>query len=153
MGCSEGWVCTVFAFPGCCGVICFFSSAFAMMSYSIKRVRFFWAFAFLLLPLCLFAQADYPLARWNPLNCGKYYTTGNGHKFCVIHDMEGYYESSISYLNRCDTDTNGNYNVQASIHFAVNGLQNGPGENDPNDLPPGDITQCVRESNYAWHAV
>lgn len=100
-----------------------------------------------------FGQLDYPAAHWNPVLCPKYYTTGNGKKFCVIHDMEGYYEASISYLNRCDLDTSGNYAVQASIHYAVNGIQNGPGENDPGDPPAGDITQCVAGTNYAWHAI
>src|SRR2546421_1692222 len=71
------------------------------------------------------AQPDYPLAHWTPPSCVKWYTTGNGHHFCVIHDMEGYYWTSISYLNRCDTDANGNYNVDASVYYLVNGLQNG----------------------------
>jgi hypothetical protein len=105
----------------------------------------------LLLSHHAFGQPDYPLAHWNPPACAKWYTSGNGHQFCVIHDMEGYYEASISYLNRCDTDTNGTYNVDASVYYLVNGLQNGPGENDPSDPPAGDITQSVRESNYAWH--
>src|SRR5436190_1243707 len=47
-------------------------------------------------------QPDYPSAHWNPPACVKYYTSGNGHQFCVIHDMEGYYQASVSYLNRCD---------------------------------------------------
>lgn len=102
------------------------------------------------------AQPDYAPAHWNPASCVKYYTSGNGHRFCVIHDMEGYYETSISYLNRCDKDPSGNYNVSASVHYLVNGLQNGSDnlghhENNPNDAPAGDITQSVRESNYAWH--
>ena len=96
------------------------------------------------------AQPDYPPAHWVPAtNCTKYYTTGYGHNFCVIHDMEGYYWSSISYLNRCD--------ISASIHYLVNGLQNGSDslghrENNPDDPPAGDITQSVREEHYAWHA-
>jgi N-acetyl-anhydromuramyl-L-alanine amidase AmpD len=65
--------------------------------------------------------------------------------------MEGYYEASISYLNRCDTNSSGVYNVDASVYYLINGIQNGPGENDPSDPPAGDITQSVRESNYAWH--
>src|SRR6185436_14524441 len=82
-------------------------------------------FCFRLLPLILAfalrvsAQPDYPAAHWVPAACTKYYTSGNGHQFVVIHDMEGYYQSSISYLNRCDTNTNGNYNVSASIHYCV----------------------------------
>jgi autotransporter-associated beta strand protein len=104
------------------------------------------------------AQPDYAAAHWNPPGCVKYYTTGYGHSFCVIHDMEGYYLDSISYLNRCDTNTNGVYNIDASVNYLVNGLQNGTdnkghAENHPNDPPAGDITQSVRESNYAWHAV
>jgi N-acetyl-anhydromuramyl-L-alanine amidase AmpD len=96
------------------------------------------------------AQPDYPPAHWVPsTNCNKFYTTGNGHHFCVIHDMEGYYWTSISYLNRCD--------ISASIHYCVNGLQNGSDslghrENRPGDPAAGDITQSVREQNYAWHA-
>jgi len=107
--------------------------------------------ALLLLARVAPAQPDYPPAHWNPPACVKYYTSGNGHLFCVIHDMEGYYEDSISYLNRCDTDTNGVYNVDASVYYLVNGLQNGPGENNPGDAAAGDITQSVREFDYAWH--
>jgi hypothetical protein len=105
------------------------------------------------------AQPDYPSAHWvPPTTCNKYYTSGNGHKFCVIHDMEGYYLSSVSYLNRCDKNTNNAYNVSASIHYCVNGLQDGldedgHGADDLDDAPMGDITQCVRDVNYAWHAL
>ncbi len=103
------------------------------------------------------AQPDYPPAIWRPPACTKWYTTGNGRYFLVMHDMEGYYWTSISYLNRCDTDTNGNYLVSASVHYLVNGLQNGTdgthSENNPSDPPAGEITQSVRESNYAWHAI
>ena len=96
------------------------------------------------------AQPDYPPAHWvPPVGCDKWYTTGNGHSFCVIHDMEGYYWSSISYLNRCD--------ISASVHFLANGLQNGSDtlghrENRPGDPAAGDITQSVREQHYSWHA-
>jgi hypothetical protein len=113
--------------------------------------RFRLLFLFLALPTTLRAQPDYPSAHWTPAACVKYYSTGFGHSFCVIHDMEGYYWTSISYLNRCDMDTNGNYNVDASVYYLVNGIQNGPGEGNPSDPPAGDITQSVRESNYAWH--
>ena len=103
------------------------------------------------------AQPDYAAAHSSPPGCVKYYTSGFTRSFCVIHDMEGYYLDSISYLNRCDTDTNGNYNVDASVYYLVNGLQNGSdnvghAENHPNDAVAGDITQSVRESNWAWHA-
>src|SRR5438876_3826980 len=118
--------------------------------------RLFLLIGFFACALLAQAQPDYGPAHWNPPACVKYYTSGNGHHFCVIHDMEGYYQSSISYLNRCDTDTNGNYNVSASVYYLVNGLKNGNDEdgnveNIPGDAEVGDITQSVRESNYAWH--
>src|SRR5256885_1863768 len=101
-------------------------------------------------------QPDYAPAHWVPPSCTKWYNSGNGHQFCVIHDMEGYYEAAISYLNRCDLDTNGNFNVSASVYYLVNGLKNGAdedghGEGNTGDAAPGDITQSVRESKYAWH--
>jgi hypothetical protein len=95
------------------------------------------------------AQPDYAPAHWTPpVGCDKWYTSGYGHNFCVIHDMEGYYWTTISYLNTCS--------VSASIYYMVNGLQNGSDtsghhENNPADPPAGDITQSVREQNYAWH--
>src|SRR2546430_701273 len=58
------------------------------------------------------AQPDYGPAIWNPAYPGHWYTTGYAHAFCVIHDMEGYYLSTISYFQRSTT--------QASIHYAVN---------------------------------
>src|SRR5690242_2717947 len=92
-------------------------------------------------PRC-FAQPDYPLAHWVPPACTKYYNSGNGHQFCVIHDMEGYYEWCVSYLDRCDVNTNGTYNVDASINYMVNGLQNGTDTKShseyTNDAPQGD---------------
>lgn len=97
------------------------------------------------------AQPDYAPAHWSPPSCTKWYTSGYTRQFCVIHDMEGYYLGSISYLNSCATDTSGNYSVDASVYYLVNGVQNGPGENSPSDPVAGDITQSVRESNYAWH--
>jgi hypothetical protein len=97
------------------------------------------------------AQPDYAPAHWSPPSCTKWYTSGYTRQFCVIHDMEGYYLGSISYLNSCATDTSGNYTVDASVYYLVNGVQNGPGENSPSDPVAGDITQSVRESNYAWH--
>src|SRR4051794_40706508 len=71
---------------------------------------------FFLMAFCGEAQetqtnSDYAAAAWVPIGCNKFYTSGNGHKFVVIHDMEGYYASSISYLNSCAL-TNGNYKVQ-----------------------------------------
>ena len=46
------------------------------------------------------ASTDYGPAQSHIISC-KYYTGGNGHHFCVIHDMEGYYLSTISYLSNC----------------------------------------------------
>ncbi|PWU18697.1 MAG: hypothetical protein C5B50_08355 [Verrucomicrobia bacterium] len=105
----------------------------------------------LLLPAGVLAQPDYPPATWTPPACVKYYTSGNTRAFCVIHDMEGYYEASVAYLDRCDTNSSGVYNVDASVYYLVNGIQNGPGENTPTDPPAGDITQSVREFDWAWH--
>jgi N-acetylmuramoyl-L-alanine amidase/Immunoglobulin I-set domain/Ig-like domain from next to BRCA1 gene/Immunoglobulin domain len=95
--------------------------------------------------LSLAATAAWALPEYGdvwrpPSGCTKYYSTGNGHHFCVIHDMEGYYYTAVSYLNRCD--------ISASIHYAVNGLT----DSSDNGAPPGQITQCVLEANYAWHA-
>ena len=87
------------------------------------------------------ALPEYGNVWRSPSGCTKYYTSGNGHKFCVIHDMEGYYYTAISYLNTCT--------VSASIHYAVNGLTDA----SDNGALPGEITQCVLEANYAWHAL
>src|SRR4051812_48961486 len=59
------------------------------------------------------ASTDYGPAIWRPCYSTHKYTSGNGHKFLVIHDMEGYYLSSISYFQRSTT--------QASVHYFVNG--------------------------------
>src|SRR6266436_5279995 len=88
------------------------------------------------------ASPDYGPAVWRPCcdsGCTKWYTSGYGHQFVVIHDMEGYYLSSISYLNRCS--------VSASIHYAVNGQTDYSG-----DAAPGEVSQCIREQVWAWHA-
>lgn len=84
------------------------------------------------------ASGDYGPAIWNPVCSGHWYTTGSGHKFHVIHDMEGYYASTISYFKNCSTS--------ASVHYCVNGKQDAS-----SDAPAGEITQMVAEANYAWH--
>ncbi|MDB6025681.1 MAG: N-acetylmuramyl-L-alanine amidase, negative regulator of AmpC, AmpD [Verrucomicrobiales bacterium] len=85
------------------------------------------------------ASTDYGPAVYRPMSgCSKWYTTGNGHIFAVCHDIEGYYASTISYLNSCS--------VSASIHYIVNGKQD-----TTSDYPAGEISQSVREANYAWH--
>jgi hypothetical protein len=86
------------------------------------------------------AQPDYAPAIWRPAYPGHWYTSGNGHHFLVIHDMEGYYLSTISYFQQSGT--------QASINYCVNGLKD-----NSSDSPAGEISQMVREFNYAWHAI
>ena len=86
------------------------------------------------------ASSDYGPAIWNPACSGHWYTSGNGHKFHVIHDMEGYYLTTISYFKNCNTS--------ASVHYCVNGKQD-----SGTDAPAGEITQMVLEAYYAWHAL
>jgi N-acetyl-anhydromuramyl-L-alanine amidase AmpD len=87
----------------------------------------------------LYASTDYGPAVWRPVNCSKYNTSGYGHKFCVIHDMEGYYLTGTSYIRQCG--------VQASCHYTVNGKKD-----YSSDAAPGEISQLVREAYYSWHA-
>ena len=91
-------------------------------------------------------QPDYPDAKWTPAYPGHWYTTGYGKYFVVIHDMEGYYASTISYFQTT---------AEVSAHFCVNGLSNGNDgthvENRPGDAPAGEITQMVELQYYAWH--
>ena len=85
------------------------------------------------------AQPDYPGAIWRPAYPGHWNTSGSGRYFVVIHDMEGYYLSTISYFQRETT--------QASAHYCINGLTDYVG-----DAPPGEVTQMVEERHWAWHA-
>ncbi|MDB6028339.1 MAG: N-acetylmuramyl-L-alanine amidase, negative regulator of AmpC, AmpD [Verrucomicrobiales bacterium] len=88
------------------------------------------------------ASADYGPAIWRPLCQANWYTSGFGHKFHVCHDMEGYYASTVSWFSSCGM-------TSASVHYAVNGLQDAG-----SDAAPGEITQLgVTEANYAWHAL
>ncbi|MGI8966109.1 MAG: N-acetylmuramoyl-L-alanine amidase, partial [Limisphaerales bacterium] len=87
------------------------------------------------------ASADYGPAIWNPPCNANYYTSGYGHKFHVIHDMEGYYQATVSYFAGCGF-------TASSVHYLVNGLTDYAG-----DAAPGEITQMISESNYAWHAL
>ncbi len=89
-------------------------------------------------PMAMQASTDYGPAIWKWVACN-YSTSGYGHSFCVIHDMEGYYASSMSYLSHCSTS--------ASIHYGVNGKKDSSTDN-----PAGEIAQAVREAYYAWHA-
>ncbi|MDB6122083.1 MAG: N-acetylmuramyl-L-alanine amidase, negative regulator of AmpC, AmpD [Pedosphaera sp.] len=86
------------------------------------------------------ASADYAPAIWNQAYSGHWYTSGNGHKFAVIHDMEGYYLSTISYFKQSGT--------QASVHYCVNGVKD-----SSSDAPAGELTQMVLEAYYAWHVL
>ena len=86
------------------------------------------------------AQPDYPEADWVPAYSGHWYTTGYARDFVVIHDMEGYYLSVLSYFQQSGT--------QASAHYCINGLKDNAG-----DSLAGDIAQMVEEQNWAWHAV
>ena len=84
------------------------------------------------------ASSDYGPATWRSACSGHWYTSGNGHKFHVVHDMEGYYASTISMIQNCNTSV--------SIHYCVNGKKD-----TSTDYAAGDITQMVLEANYAWH--
>ncbi len=88
------------------------------------------------------ASTDYGPAIWHPICNANWYTSGYGHKFYVIHDMEGYYASVINWFDNCSMSS-------ASVHFATNGKQDAT-----SDAPAGEITQLgVRTAQYAWHAL
>src|SRR5205809_316452 len=82
------------------------------------------------------ASTDYAPAHWVPVCCGQYYTSGYGHRFYVEHDMEGYYQTTISYFVNTFND---------SVLFCVNGKSDYAG-----DAAPGDITQMIRDAYYGW---
>jgi hypothetical protein len=85
------------------------------------------------------ASTDYGPAVWRPVCSGKWNTSGTGHRFYVEHDMEGYYLSSISYMQKCS--------VSVSVHYACNGKQDAS-----SDAAAGQLSQLVRDAYYAWHA-
>ncbi|MDQ6632404.1 MAG: N-acetylmuramoyl-L-alanine amidase [Verrucomicrobiota bacterium] len=85
------------------------------------------------------ASSDYGPAIWNPPCNANYYTSGYGHKFHVCHDMEGYYQATVSMFNGCGY-------TSASVHYLTNAKTDYSG-----DAAPGEITQMISESNYAWH--
>src|SRR5436190_2134514 len=84
------------------------------------------------------ASSDYGPAIWRQACSGHWYTSGVGKQFYVEHDMEGYYASTISYLQGC--------NNTVSIHYCVNGLKDAS-----SDMPAGEVTQMVLDAYYAWH--
>lgn len=86
------------------------------------------------------ASGDYGPAIWRPACSGHWYTTGYAKVMYVEHDMEGYYLSTISYLQGCGTSV--------SVHYCVNGKSD-----NSTDAAPGEVTQMVADANYAWHAV
>src|SRR4051794_23649107 len=73
------------------------------------------------------ASGDYGPAIWRPTCNANWYTSGSGHKFHVVHDMEGYYASVISSFTSCGY-------TAASVHYAVNGLKDAS-----SDYPAGEI--------------
>jgi len=120
-----------------------FLPRFAPQQQAVIFVRWLILLAALVAGTTLRAQPDYANAHWNPPDCVKWYTSGNGHDFCVIHDMEGYYEASIALLNTCGANED-----EASVYYLVEGLTD---QSDP--APAGDITQSVSEQYYAWHVL
>jgi len=86
------------------------------------------------------ASADYGPAILRLAYKNHWYNSGSGHKFLVIHDMEGYYWTTISFFQQQSTT--------ASVHYCVNGKNDGG-----TDSPAGEITQMVLEKYYAWHAL
>src|SRR6188508_3263679 len=85
------------------------------------------------------ASTDYGPAIWRPACSGHWYTGYNARQVYVIHDMEGYYASTISYLQGC--------NNTVSVHYCVNGKKDAA-----SDMPAGEITQMVLDANSAWTA-
>jgi hypothetical protein len=86
------------------------------------------------------ASTDYGPAIWHSSCNANYYTSGNGHKFHVIHDMEGYYAGVISMFAGCSW-------TASSVHYLCNGKQDAS-----SDSPAGEVSQMVRDAQYAWHA-
>src|SRR4051812_41801847 len=84
------------------------------------------------------ASADYGPAVWRPAPSGRWYTSGVGKQMYVIHDMEGYYLSTISYLQGSGSSV--------SIHYCANGKTD-----NSSDAAPGEISQMVLDVYYAWH--
>ncbi|MDB6024368.1 MAG: hypothetical protein JWM68_591 [Verrucomicrobiales bacterium] len=83
------------------------------------------------------ASTDYGPATWKQACSGHWYTSHYTRYIYVIHDMEGYYASTLSYLQGC--------NNSVSVHYTVNGKQD-----TGTDYVAGDITQMVRDAYSAW---
>jgi hypothetical protein len=110
------------------------------MKFHFKMLFRVFAMLCLMVGASVKAQPDYPNAIWRQAFKNHWYTTGNGHKFNVIHDMEGYYWTTINYFQL--------RNTQASSHYCVNGLKDAT-----SDSAAGEVTQMVRDAYYAWHAL
>lgn len=90
----------------------------------------------------LIASTDHPPAIWRPA-CDDFFSSGNGKRFYVIHDMEGYYAYCVSasgILRRCDGSV-------VTVHYCTNGKKDAT-----SDYVAGEVSQLVRDSYYAWHA-
>ena len=90
----------------------------------------------------LIASTDYGPAVWRPA-CDDFFSSGNGKRFFVIHDMEGYYAYCVSsggILRSCDGKV-------VTVHYCVNGKKDAT-----SDYPAGEVSQLVRDAYYAWHA-
>lgn len=122
------------------------ASYFPGRFYLLQIILFSWLWLFAA-PMTGRATSDYGPAVARFVGCGKYYTSGYTRRLVVIHDMEGYYLTAIAYLNRCDLNASGNYNVAVSVNYAVNGLKD-----NSTDAARGEISQLVSEAYYAWHA-
>src|SRR4051794_16173493 len=75
----------------------------------------------------------YPKTSWAAASSANYTDgrEGKSIKYVVIHDMEGSYQSAISWFE--------NAAAEASAHYCIRSSD-------------GDITQMVKETNTAWHA-
>lgn len=91
------------------------------------------------------ASTDYGPAIWRPACSSNLYTTGYGHKFLVVHDMEGYYYWAVTVMfPSCGSPNNPS---QVSPTYSVNGKHD-----TSSDSPAGEVTQSVREAYYGFQA-
>ncbi len=87
-------------------------------------------------------RARITVLRSGGLFAKQIYTTGNGHKFHVIHDMEGYYASVVSWFSSCGMTT-------ASIHYAVNGKQDASSDAPAGESPSSGF--AIRNMHGKFH--
>ena len=108
-------------------------SSIRVVGFGLSKAVCLPVLALLLTAAAARAQPDYPPALWNQAYPGHWYTTGFSHSFCIIHDMEGYYLSTISYFQHSTT--------KAGVHYFVNGKKD-----YSSDAPGGEVSQGVREA-------